>query len=312
MILSVHQSLMERMFIIVPKAPHKDKLLAAIENPKCSNDVPILKEALSAYETFIDKIGDLTNTGREKVTEMTTYLNEYKDMLEVELISRKGTPFLTRQKGQLKLDNSVIEEFLIHLIDPSILNGLPDFDLDIGPQKAFMSLSFLPSGIAQLNDRPHVVLKLKDQDFSIGKSIYYKFSSHEDFDPRKTSEGNLCLSVLAAEIKVNFDKTMFQECAGTAARLKQGCPSARYYALVEYLDMIPEDCRLTEIDNVFLLRKAKRLPYEKRNIYEEVRAQHSSYPIDPDVIWKFVQEIQSFIDAVWYDSDEALRRGSFV
>ena len=51
---------------------------------------------------------------------------------------------------------------------------------------------------------------------------------------------------------------MFQECAGTAARLKQGCPVSKYYALVEYLDMQAEDTRLTEIDNVFLLRRAKR------------------------------------------------------
>jgi hypothetical protein len=296
----------------VPKTPHKDKLLAAINNPKCREDVPILKEALCAYESFIDKINSISSTGKDKVIEMTKYLNEYKDILEVELIANKGTPFLTRQKGQLKLDNSVIEEFLIHLIEPSIINGLPDFALDIGPQKAFMSLSFLPAGVNQLNDKPHVVLKVKDQDFSIGKSIYYKFSSHEDFNPEKTTEGNLSLAVLAAEIKVNYDKTMFQECAGTAARLKQGCPSSKYFALIEFLDMTPEDCRLTEIDNVFLLRKAKRLPYEKRNIYEEVKAQHANYPIDSDVIWRFVQEIQSFIDSVWYDPDEALRRGSFV
>ena len=76
--------------------------------------------------------------------------------------------------------------------------------------------------------------------------------------------------------------------------------------------MRPEDCRLTEIDNVFLLRRAKRLPYEKRNVYQEIKAQHANNPIDADVIWNFVMEIQSFIDAVWYDPDEALRRGSFV
>jgi hypothetical protein len=45
----------------------------------------------------------------------------------------------------------------------------------------------------------------------------------------------------------------------------------KYYALVEFLDMQPEDVRLTDIDNVFLLRKAKRLPYEKRSIYAEVK-----------------------------------------
>jgi hypothetical protein len=120
------------------------------------------------------------------------------------------------------------------------------------------------------------------------------------------------LAVLAAECKVNLDKTMFQEAAGTAARLKQGCPMSRYYVLVEYLDMEPEDCRLTAIDNVFLLRHAKRLPFGKRTDYEEVKAQHHVSPIDVEVIWRFCEEIQSFVEAVWYDPGQALQRGSFV
>ena len=105
---------------------------------------------------------------------------------------------------------------------------------------------------------------------------------------------------------------MFQECAGTASRLKQGCPISKYYALVEYLDMLPEDCRLTDIDNVFLLRKARRLPYEKRSVFEEVKKQHGEHPISKDIIWDFVQEIQGFVNAVWYDPDAALKRGSFI
>jgi hypothetical protein len=243
---------------------------------------------------------------------MTGLLNEYKDYLEVELIARKGSPFIKRQKGQLKLDNTVLEEFLIYLVSPSILSDLPSFEIESGPQTAFMSLSFRPSSISNLDQAPDVVLKLKAQDFTIGKTLYYKFSSDSSFEQSKTTEGSLFLAVLAAECKINYDKTMFQECAGTASRLKQGCPISKYYALVEYLDMEPEDCRLTDIDNVFLLRHTKRLPFQKRNIYEEVKSQHKDFPIDSEVVYKFVQEIQAFIDAVWYDPTEALRRGSFV
>jgi hypothetical protein len=105
---------------------------------------------------------------------------------------------------------------------------------------------------------------------------------------------------------------MFQEAAGTAARLKQGCPYSQYYILNEYLDMAPEDCRLTAIDNVFLLRHAKRLPFEKRSVYEEVRRQHEQTPIDPEVVWQFLQKIRAFITAAWYDPAKALQRGSFV
>lgn len=295
------------------KLPHRDKLLAAIENPKCKADKPILLEAFQTYEEWRTKIQSLHSEGKSKVNEMVDLLNEYKNFLEVDLIAKRGSAFIKRQKGQLKLDNSVLEEFLVYLIDPSIINGLPDdFEIEKGPQTAFMSLSFRPTGMNSLSKKPDVVLKVKDQDFTIGKSIYYKFSSEPSFDQATTSEGSLYLAVLAAEIKVNYDKTMFQECAGTASRLKQGCPIAKYYALIEYLDMLPEDCRLTDIDNVFLLRKAKRLPFQKRSIFEEIKRQHEEFPINKDVIWNFVQEIQKFVDAVWYDPDEAIKRGSFV
>lgn len=294
------------------KAPHGEKLSAAIRNPKCKQDLPILREAGQAYEKWVDSLDSVASTGKQKVMEITKLLNEYKDYLEVELIARRGSPFIKRQKGQLKLDNSILEEFLIRLVDPAILKGLPSFELESGPQKAFMSLSFSPASLSDLNGRPNVILKVKDQDFTIGKSLHYKFSSDASFEGSKTEKGSLFLAVLAAECKVNLDKTMFQESAGTASRLKQGCPTSKYYVLVEYLDMEPEDCRLTDIDNVFLLRHAKRLPYGKRNKYEEIRVQHMHYPIDGEMIYKFAQEIQGFIDAVWHDPNEVLRRGTFI
>lgn len=292
--------------------PHREKLIAAIANPKAKDDKALLKEALISYESWIKKLSSLKTKGEKRVQEMTYLLNEYKDYLEIDLIATKGSDFLKRQKGQLKLDNSVMEEFLIHLVNPSVLNNLPPFNLETGPQTAFMSLAFRPSSISSLNQKPEVILKVKDQDFIIGKTIYYKFSSDEGFTPTKTADGKFYLSVLSAECKINYDKTMFQECAGTASRLKQGCPIAKYYALVEYLDMQPEDTRLTEIDNVFLLRKAKRLPFEKRSILAEVKAQHKNFPISDEVISKFVHEIQKFVDATWYNPDEALNRGSFI
>jgi len=297
----------------MPQAPHKDKLLAAIQNPKCEqDDVDILKECLHLYEQWASAVANVRTTGKERVLELTKLLNNYKDGFEVELLAKSQSPFLIRQKGQLKLDNSIIEEFLIQLVDNRILDGLPEFALEVGPQTAFMSLAFTPASLASLGGKPPVEVKEKDADFALGKTIHFKFSADPQFGAAQTTEGKLVLAVLAAECKVNLDKTMFQEAAGTAARLKQGCPMSRYYILVEYLDMEPEDCRLTAIDNVFLLRHAKRLPFERRNKYEEVKAQHANNPIDPEIVWRFCQEVQSFVKAIWYDRGKALARGSFI
>ena len=243
---------------------------------------------------------------------MTNLLNEYKDLLEVELIAARGSAFLKRQKGQMKLDNSVMEEFLIQLVDARSIASLPAFDLEVGPHTAFMTFAFRPTNIAGLNGKPEIVIKSKDQDFTIGRTLHYQMSPVKTFPADETTQGELFLSVFSAEVKVNLDKTMFQECCGTAARLKQGCPSAKYFVLAEYLDMEPEDSRLTDVDNVFLLRHAKRLPSNRRDSLAEVERQHRDFPVDGEVIYRFVQEIENFLEAVWHDPVEALKRGSFV
>ena len=294
------------------QTPHLDKLNAALTNPKCTKDKGLLREALQLYKKWIAQLDDLTSTGKGRVEEMVQWLNWYKDQFEIELVMKRGSDFLRRQKGQLKLDNSILEEFLVHLVHPSIIQGLGGTQFVTGPQNAFMSLSFRPRDFPSLSRKQEVGLKTKDQDFVVGTEIHYKFSTSPEFRAEETTEGAMVLAVLAAECKVNLDKTMFQEAAGTAARLKQGCPIAKYFVLVEYLDMQPEDCRLTDIDNVFLIRHAKRLPFEKRNVIVEVEHQHREFPLDDKVVWRFVQEIQAFVDAAWYDPDEALRRGSFI
>ena len=84
------------------RTPHKDKLLAAMKNPKCVDDADILGEAYKAYKRWIVELNGLTSTGCGKVQEMADLLNGYKDLLEVELIARRGSAFIKRQKGQLK------------------------------------------------------------------------------------------------------------------------------------------------------------------------------------------------------------------
>ncbi|MDD4891061.1 MAG: Bpu10I family restriction endonuclease [Phycisphaerae bacterium] len=293
--------------------PHLDKLNAACANAKCSaEDKKLIARAKQYYAQWVAAMHRLTATGRDRVNKMVALLNEYKDALEIDLIARQGSPFLKRQKGQLKLDNSVLEEFLPHLLSPKIITGLNHTRFQAGPQQAFMSLSFMPSGFEQLGKKPEVVVKVKDQDFAIGSTIHYKFSADPAFSSPLTAAGHFALAVLAAEVKVNLDKTMFQEAAGTAARLKQGCPVARYFLLVEYLDMTPEDPRLTSVDNVYLLRKTKRLPFGRRDKAHELEMQHKAFPISTDVVWEFTRQIQIFVDAVWYDPDGAICRGAFI
>ena len=103
----------------MPRTPHKDKLLAAIDNPKSHADVPLLQKALAAYEKWIAAMEGLTTIGKQRVLDMTHLLNGYKDLIEVELIAKQGSAFLKRQKGQLKIDNSIMAVSYTHLTLPT-------------------------------------------------------------------------------------------------------------------------------------------------------------------------------------------------
>lgn len=64
--------------------PHREKLLAAIENRKAADDVELLQEAYSAYKQWTSAMQSLTETGEVKVRRLVELLNQYKDYLEVE------------------------------------------------------------------------------------------------------------------------------------------------------------------------------------------------------------------------------------
>jgi hypothetical protein len=292
--------------------PHLNKITAALVNPKASDDDrALLGEIRNRYDEWIAALDAVDADEEERVLHQSALLNEYKFFVEVECIARRGSPWLRRQKGQLKLDSSIIEEFLIHLVHPRTIPGFDRLDeLVVGPNHAFMSLSFRADTFADLLDRPTVIVKGKDQDFTLGAEMFYKLSPHSDFSESTT--GQFVLAVLAAECKVNLDKTMFQEAAGTAARLKSGMPMARYFLIAEFLDMTPEDPRLTDIDNVFLLRGVRRLAPTAREDAEQVARCHADNPIRGDVIWRIAQEMQLFANMLRFDPAAVLDRGSFV
>lgn len=294
--------------------PHLNKLRAAAANPKASDeDRSLLAEVVERYQQWARAL-DAVIEGEDpqaRVHRQANLFNEYKFFVEVECVARRGSAWLKRQKGQLKLDNSIIEEFLIHLVHPATLPGFDRLhELTVGPNQAFMSMSFRADSLGGLLSHPQVVVKTKDQDFTLGARLHYAVGTGADLSAAQ--RGTFMLAVLAAECKVNLDKTMFQEASGTATRLKQGCPMAKYFVIAEFLDMIAEDVRLTDIDNVFLLRGVRRLSPAQRGDAEEVARCHTEYPIRQDVLWRFVQEMQSFVDAVWYDPTSVLQRGSFI
>ncbi|WP_330239187.1 Bpu10I family restriction endonuclease [Streptomyces sp. NBC_00525] len=304
----------------VRPTPHKSKLVELLKNPKLPDeDIPSVEEAIERYTSWIDAMTHLDATGNELVRQLVDLANDYKKGVEVDLIWDSGKDFLFRQRGQLKIDNSIIEEFLPWLIDPRVIPELADQDLYAGPAGAFAAAYFSSSLTASTADISMKVRK-KDQDFTLSRRAYLQASFKPDFPAGASTRMDVWLAYVAAECKTNLDKTMFQEAAATSHDLKVAVPAARYYLICEYLDMTPISTAGTDIDEVLILR-GKRLGSNQRKEYssaanrKRLRSKYLDYlesnPIRYDVVLRFVDHLRSLFEAKDPDEEDAVAKGYF-
>ena len=62
----------------MPQTPHKDKLTAALGNPKCeASDIDILNRCVIQYDNWIAAVSKVTSTGKARVVELTKLFNAY-------------------------------------------------------------------------------------------------------------------------------------------------------------------------------------------------------------------------------------------
>ncbi|MEO1186882.1 MAG: Bpu10I family restriction endonuclease, partial [Cyanobacteria bacterium J06636_27] len=224
--------------------------------------------------------------------------------------------FLYRQKGQLKLDNTILEEFLPQLVFRS-LRGI-DESFELGPRNTFAGLSFL-SSVGNPGEAGEPNIRTKNQDFILGKKLYLKTSFDSDFKNYKLIESHL--GYLCAECKTNLDKTMFQEAVATSRDLKIAVPGSLYFLVCEFLDMTPVSIISTQIDDVLIVRKMKRMSSNIRQEFRtpEARRIHRQQYVEfldaskyyPDVFQRMISKIQTLIDDTSPSVDKVLNRGHF-
>jgi hypothetical protein len=298
-------------------SPHGDKLIALLENGKLpKGDIEKLKEAIQKYKEWVASFEQIHGNSSSKIEQCVKSLNAYKNFIEIDLIFCSKDDFLYRQKGQLKLDNTVLEEFLPLFVNCIFKDIIKEKHLLIGPITCISGIRFDSSLI---NEKPGggIELRQKDQDFAISKKLFIKASHYENFDSSSIRETNI--AYLACECKTNLDKTMFQEASATALDLKSTVPSAKYLLLCEWLDMTPISTSTTAIDEIIILRKAKRLGSQDRKDFstyqdrqaklEQYRDFIKSHPYAVDTFTRFVEHIESLI----IDAEEGaiLSRGYF-
>ncbi len=297
--------------------PHLDKLEALLRNPRLPPaDKPRVKEAIERYREWIREFEDIKPGQENTVQQLVEVTNQYKTFIELNLIFDSPENFLYRQKGQLKLDNTILEEFLPQLVYRSLRLG--DQIFEFGPRSTFTGLSFT-SSITIPGNGGYPKLRTKDQDFILGKRLFIMTSFDKEFHKSEIVESHL--GCVCAECKTNLDKTMFQEAVATSRDLKIAVPSSLYFLVCEFLDMTPVSVTSTQIDDVLIVRKAKRMSSNIRQEYtsSEARRKHRQAYVDflesakyyADVFQRMIDKIQTMVDETDPGIDKVLKQGHF-
>jgi len=297
--------------------PHGDKLRALIHNTKLpSEDLLRVEQTIERYQEWLDQLSAVRGTYQEIVTCMVSLLNDYKRHVELDLIFESESDFLYRQKGQLKLDNTVIEEFLPLLVTTALADKLYHHDLICGPTTCFSGIRF-ESSLTDAQIGGGMQLRHKDHDFAISRKLFLQTSYQPDF--QETVHAETHIAYVAAECKTNLDKTMFQEAAATALDVKTAVPGAQYYLLCEWLDMKPINTSTTAIDEILILRKAKRLAASVREQFNTVAGRRqnakmfaaylAANPLSVETFARFLSHIQRLLSDA--SEEDVLVRGYF-
>lgn len=272
MIVSIKQNLLNHLVFTSTEANymladfHGSKLTSLLNSSKLPNvDKPTIREAIERYKDLKTNLLSIRNNCTS-IDEMVGLINDYKNYIDLDVIFDSKSDFLYRQNGQLKLSNSILEEFIPYFITPNIIKGLSNIrNISIGSKSSFSGLFF--DSIPLLFGTGGVLIKSKDQDFAISKS--YDLIIKDSIDALLEHKRQLNIAFFASEIKTNLDKTMFQEACQTARELKMAVLGSKYILICEYLDMTPISTKLTPIDEVIILRKSKRLSSNIRQHFSQ-------------------------------------------
>lgn len=305
------------------RGTHGDKIVAAITSDKTpTNDKSRLLTALNVYDNWVTQLKTIDATTTDELIEkMVALLNDYKLYIDVDLIFDSPEDFLYRQKGQLKLDNTVMEEFLPIFVRRCIEKETGTCNLTISSQTPTFSSIYFASSLSSPEKGGGICIKTKDQDFSMSRTLYLKSSYSPDFIESETFQLTTHLGYVLAELKTNLDKTMFQEASATAHDIKQAVTGAKYYLLCDWLDMTPISTTTTDIDEILLLRKAKRISSNIRKTYstysgrQRARASYiahlQEHPYSVGVFKRFIDHIISQMHNEALIEDSVLNIGYF-
>lgn len=252
-----------------------------------------LLQSYELYRSRIDAVHDLNDSGiRECVAALNAYRKVAIPVFDV-----------LDNSGQAALGYTVMEEFFYLLFRKKVgLMNIEHENLFVGKGNSYVSLSFTPNSFSELFNKPNAYVHTKDQDFVLGANIEIKVVAGDE-----VSKITTVIPAVAIECKTYLERNMLDTCAATASRLKKAMPYCIYIVAAEYMKMSDASPELTDIDEVYILCKAKNADREKRK-----RENQPPFNVDADLIVDLYNRVSRHLNAIWWKPDDAVENGKII
>lgn len=251
---------------------------------------------INAYQQYRSEVDAITTLTHDDIIKMVNALNNYR-ILAVPTFDK------LENAGQVALGYTIMEEFFYLLFSKKMqLMHIEHNNLFVGKGNSYVSLSFAPSSFSKLFGTPNAYIHTKDQDFMLGANVEISISA-DGSEKRETT----VIPVVAIECKTYLERNMLDSCAATAGRLKNAMPYCIYIVASEYMKMLDAPPELTDIDEVYILCRAKNA--------ERLQRQKDNLPplaIDAELVYDLYQRVERHLNAIWWKPEDAIENGKII
>lgn len=253
----------------------------------------LLMEEYFRYRERIAAVDSLTEDGiREYVSALNTYRAEAVPVFDS-----------LDNNGQVALGYTIMEEFFYLLFQKKVESmNVEHENLFVGKGNSYVSLSFTPASFGELFSNPKAYIHTKDQDFVLGANVEIIIEADGEQETATT-----VIPAVAIECKTYLERNMLDSCAATASRLKTAMPYCIYIVASEYMKMSDAAPELTDIDEVYILCRAKNADRERRK-----RENLPPFDIDADLIIDLYNRVSRHLNAIWWKPEDAVENGKII
>lgn len=252
-----------------------------------------LMEEYFRYREKIAAVDFLTEDGlREYVSALNTYRAAAVPVFDS-----------LDNNGQVALGYTIMEEFFYLLFQKRVQSmNVEHENLFVGKGNSYVSLSFTPASFGELFSNPKAYIHTKDQDFVLGANVEIMIKADGEQETTTT-----VIPAVAIECKTYLERNMLDSCAATASRLKTAMPYCIYIVASEYMKMSDAAPELTDIDEVYILCRAKNADRERRK-----RENLPLFDIDADLIIDLYNRVSRHLNAIWWKPEDAVENGKII